>query len=176
MDKKEQYLEIKVRGPTDQRAYLHYFLHDLINITERVVAGVCPGLPVVRNILSPSQLKEHSKVVRSYSPTELHRMQLDGRSSVVLSGDLKEDFKDIACFGSARILKTVTLGMDLPCSHLTIHCQRLLSLLLDAPESMGKDWRLLAVTLGLSDYLPAIEAAQAGKRHRTSPALKVGNV
>ncbi|XP_005108326.1 death-associated protein kinase dapk-1 [Aplysia californica] len=160
MDRNEQFLEIKVRGPEGERANLYYFLEDFVNIVEQVVENVCPGLCVERYTLSPSQLSEHGKVVRSYSPTELLRMQLENRSSVVLSGNLKEDFIDIACLGSEEILETVTLGMDLPISHLTVHTQRLLSLLLDPPEAMGKDWCLLAVSLGLSDALPSLEATE----------------
>ncbi|GFR67449.1 death-associated protein kinase 1 [Elysia marginata] len=158
MDRNEQYLEIKVRGPKgSERANLYYFLEDFVSIIEQVVESVCPGLCVERYTLSPSQLREHGKVVRSYSPTELLRMQLDNRSSVVLSGLQREDFIDIACLGSEEILESVTLGMELPISHLTVHTQRLLSLLLDPPEAMGKDWCLLAVILGLSDVLPALE-------------------
>ena len=158
MDRNEQFLEIKVRGPEGERANLYYFLEDFVNIVEQVVENVCPGLCVERYTLSPSQLREHGKVVRSYSPTELLRMQLENRSSVVLSGNTKEDFIDIACLGSEEILETVTLGMDLPISHLTVHTQRLLSLLLDPTEAMGKDWCLLAVALGISDALPSLEA------------------
>ncbi|BFY96992.1 hypothetical protein BsWGS_00032 [Bradybaena similaris] len=172
MDRNEQYLEIKVRSPEGERANLYYFLEDFVNIIEQVVENVCPGLCVERYTLSPSQLREHGKVVRSYSPTELLRMQLDNRSSVVLSGNHKEDFIDIACLGSEEILETVTLGMDLPISHLTIHTQRLLSLLLDPPEHMGKDWCLLAVTLGISDALPSFESKDE-ESHRVSPTQKV---
>ncbi|CAG5131991.1 unnamed protein product, partial [Candidula unifasciata] len=172
MDKNEQYLEIKVRSPEGERANLYYFLEDFVNIIEQVVENVCPGLCVERYTLSPSQLRDHGKVVRSYSPTELLRMQLDNRSSVVLSGNQKEDFIDIACLGSEEILETVTLGMDLPISHLTIHTQRLLSLLLDPPEPMGKDWCLLAVTLGISDALPSFECRD-GESQRLSPTQQV---
>ncbi|KAK3775055.1 hypothetical protein RRG08_048265 [Elysia crispata] len=164
MDRNEQFLEIKVRGPEgSERANLYYFLEDFVSIIEQVVESVCPGLCVERYTLSPSQLREHGKVVRSYSPTELLRMQLDNRASVVLSGNQREDFIDIACLGSEEILETVTLGMELPISHLTVHTQRLLSLLLDPPEAMGKDWCLLAVILGLSDVIPALEEEAKGE-------------
>ena len=56
-----------------------------------------------------------------------------------------------------QVLQHLTLGMDLEVSHLTIHTQRLLSLLLDPADPMGRDWCLLAVTLGLSDYLPTLD-------------------
>ncbi|XP_070176153.1 death-associated protein kinase 1-like isoform X2 [Littorina saxatilis] len=157
MDHNEQFLEIKVRGPVDARYSLFFFLEDFVNVVEQVVENVCPGLSTERYTLSPSQLQQHGKIVRSYSPTELLRMQLENRASVVLSGTTTEYFLDIACMGSEEVLSHVTLGMDLEVSQLTIHTQRLLSLLLDPPEPMGRDWCLLAVTLGLSDYLPTLD-------------------
>jgi hypothetical protein len=69
----------------------------------QVVENVCPGLCTERYTLSPSQLRQHGKIVRSYSPTELMRMQLENRSSVVLSGATTENFLDIACMGSEEV-------------------------------------------------------------------------
>lgn len=68
-----------------------------------MVENVCPGLCTERYTLSPSQLRQHGKIVRSYSPTELLRMQLENRSSVVLSGTTTEYFLDIACMGSEEV-------------------------------------------------------------------------
>lgn len=69
----------------------------------QVVENVCPGLCTERYTLSPSQLRQHGKIVRSYSPTELLRMQLENRSSVVLNGTTTEYFLDIACMGSEEV-------------------------------------------------------------------------
>ncbi|XP_067666267.1 death-associated protein kinase 1-like isoform X1 [Haliotis asinina] len=157
MDRHEQYLEIKVRGSPDSRSSLFYFLEDLVNIVEQVIDNVCPGLCVERYTLSPSQLKEHNKIIRSYSPTEILRMQMDNRHSMILSGEVYEDFVDIVCMGSEEIMSSICIGMDLDISHLSIHTRRLLSYLLDPPEHMGRDWCLLAVTLGLSDSLPVLD-------------------
>lgn len=157
MDRHEQYLEIKVRGSPEARSSLFYFLEDLVNIVEQVIDNVCPGLCVERYTLSPSQLKDHNKIIRSYSPTEILRMQIDNRHSMVLSGEVYEDFGDIVCMGSEEIMASICLGMDLDISHLSIHTRRLLSYLLDPTEHMGRDWCLLAVTLGLSDSLPVLD-------------------
>lgn len=61
--------------------------------------------------------------------------------------------------------------MDLDISHLTIHTQRLLSLLLDPPDPMGRDWCLLAVTLGLSDFLPALDGQETQQVSQTQRVL-----
>ncbi|KAK6178961.1 hypothetical protein SNE40_011428 [Patella caerulea] len=157
-DRNEQYLEIKVRGPRDAKSSLFFFLDDFINIVEQVIEEVCPGLCTERYTLSPSQLADHGKIIRSYSPTEILRMEMEGRTSVVLTGSVTEDFLDIVCFGSEEVLNSITPGIDLDISHLSLHSRRLLSYLLDPSEPMGRDWCLLAITLGLSDILPKIES------------------
>ncbi|XP_076443488.1 death-associated protein kinase dapk-1-like isoform X2 [Babylonia areolata] len=172
MDHNQQFLEVKVRGPPDSRYALFFFLEDFVNVVEQVVENVCPGLCTERYTLSPSQLQQHGKIVRSYSPTELLRMQLENRSSVVLSGTTTENFLDIACMGSEEVLHHLDLGMDLDVTHLTIHTQRLLSLLLDPADPMGRDWCLLAVTLGLSDYLPTLDRDETKQVSQTQRVLE----
>ncbi|XP_041373234.1 death-associated protein kinase 1-like isoform X2 [Gigantopelta aegis] len=172
MDKHEQYLEVKVRGTEDSRKQLFYFLEDLVTIVEQVVENVCPGICTERYTLSPSQLKEHSKIVRSYSPTEILRMQLEDRHSIVLSGEQQEEFVDIVCMGSQDILDSIILGVDLDVSHLTLHTRRLLCYLLDPSEPMGRDWCLLAVTLGLSDALPTLDSENCYQVSQTDRVLE----
>lgn len=171
MDHNEQFLEIKVRGPPDSRYSLFFFLEDFVNVVEQVVENVCPGLCTERYTLSPTQLRQHGKIVRSYSPTELLRMQLENRSSVVLNGSTTEFFLDIVCMGSDEVLQHLTLGMDLDISHLTIHTQRLLSYLLDPADPMGRDWCLLAVTLGLTDFLPTLDSEETKLVSQTQRVL-----
>ncbi|XP_076465114.1 death-associated protein kinase 1-like [Babylonia areolata] len=157
MDHHQQFLELKVRGPQDSRYALFFFLEDFVNVVEQVVERVCPGLGTERYLLSPSQLCRHGTIVRSYSPTELLRMQLENRSSVTLSGSTTEEFLDVACMGCEEVLQHVRLGLEQDAGQLSLHTQRQLSLLLDPPDSMGRDWCLLAVTLGLADYLPTLD-------------------
>ena len=173
MDRHEQYLEVKVRGTDDTRKQLFYFLEDLVSVVEQVVDNVCPGLSTERYSLSPSQLRDHGKIIRSYSPTEILRMQLDERQWVVLCGDQREAFLDIVCMGCHDILNSITLGVDLDISHLTLHTRRILSYLLDPTEPMGRDWCLLAVTLGLADALPTLDMDSGQQVSQTDRVLDV---
>ena len=50
---------------------------------------------------------------------------------------------------------------------MTIHTQRLLSMLLDPVDPMGQDWCLLAVVVGLSDYLPHLDNDDARHSSKT---------
>ncbi len=70
-----------------------------------------------------------------------------------------EAFTDLVCFGSDEIAEFLTLGPDLHISHLSIHTRRLIASKLDPPDPMGRDWCLLAVSLGLQDTLPRLDRA-----------------
>lgn len=73
--------------------------------------------------------------------------------------------------GSDEVLQHLTLGMDLDISLLTIHTQRLLSYLLDPADPMGRDWCLLAVTLGLADFLPTLDSEETKLVSQTQRVL-----
>ena len=158
MDLHEQYLEIKVRGPVDSDTQLFYFLEDFISVVEQVVINMCPGLSIERHVLSCSQLKEHARNVHSYYPRDIMKMQMAKKTTVRLNDEKTEDFAELVCFGSLEIVQNICLGVDLPLVSLPLHARRQLSKLLDSPEPMGKDWCLLAVTLGLDYILPKLDS------------------
>lgn len=70
----------------------------------------------------------------------------------------EEAFVDVVCFGSKEAAMSLTLGVDLPISQLPLHARRELAMLLDPPDSMGRDWSILAVTLGLTEHLPEVDS------------------
>ena len=67
MDRHNQYIEIKVRGPPESRTTLFYFLEDFVDTTEQVLTHVCPGLCLEKHVLSATHLKDHSKSPHVYS-------------------------------------------------------------------------------------------------------------
>ncbi|KAK3098350.1 hypothetical protein FSP39_018671 [Pinctada imbricata] len=165
MDLHQSYLEIKVRGPVDNDTQLFYFLEDFISVVEQVIINVCPGLSTQRHILSCSQLKEHVRNVHSYYPRDIMKMQLAKKTCVRLTDEITEDFADLVCFGSIEVVQNICLGVDLPLSSLPLHARRELGKLLDPAEPMGKDWCLLAVTLGLEHILPKMEAGNKSESY-----------
>lgn len=172
MDQREQYLELKVRGPSDSRTALFYFLEDFINVIDQSVLSVCPGLCTERHTMSSIQLKEHSKFIHSYSPKELMKMQLAKKMCVRLTDDKTEDFADVVCMGSQEVVQNTCLGVDLPILHLSIHTRRQLSKFFDPPDSMGRDWCLLAVVLGLEHLLPVLDTKNDIVESRTDRVLE----
>ncbi|XP_033750474.1 death-associated protein kinase 1-like isoform X3 [Pecten maximus] len=157
MDRHEQHLEIKVRGPADRQTQLFYFLEDFMHVVEQTALSVCPGLCLERHLSSCLNLKNHSKTVHAFSPLHIMRAQRNKSNCVQLPDGRTEDLADLMFLGSLEVVQNVTLGIDLPISHLTVHTRRILSNMLDPPEPMGRDWCLLAVTLGLQNLLPGLD-------------------
>lgn len=159
MDRHEQHLEIKVRGPAEGQTQLFYFLEDFVHVVEETALNVCPGLYLERHLLSCLHLKDHSKNVHAYSPLHIMRAQRNKSNCVQLPDGRMEDLADLMFMGSLEVVQSVSLGVDLPISHLTVHTRRILSHMLDPPEPMGRDWCLLAVTLGLQSLLPGLDTS-----------------
>lgn len=157
MDRHEQHLDIKVRGPAESRTQLFYFLEDFMHVVEQTALNVCPALCLERHLSSCLNLKDHSKTVHAFSPLHIMRAQRNKSNCVQLPDSRTEDLADLMFLGSLEVVQNVTLGIDLPISHLTVHTRRILSSMLDPPEPMGRDWCLLAVTLGLQNLLPGLD-------------------
>lgn len=172
MDKQEEFLELKVRGVEESRTNAFYFLEDLINIVEQVIVEMCPGLCIERHVLSVAQLQEHQKHIEAYLPRELLLMEVRKECEVCLLDGPLEQFIDLVCLGSEEVFNSLTLGVDLHVSHLTIHTRRQLSRLLDPPDPMGRDWCLLAVVLGLSTILPNLDNATNMAESKTDKVLE----
>lgn len=171
MDPMFDCIEIKVRGPNDKRTQIFYFLEDFINVVEQVILNVCPGVCTERHILSSQELKDHHRNVRAYSPKEMIKMQLEKKTCLTLCDSKQEEFSDIVCMGSNEIVQNICLGVDLPVSHLTIHSRQRLAQVLDPADKMGRDWCLLAVSLGLEHLLPVLDTIDGSIESKTDRVL-----
>jgi len=76
---------------------------------------------------------------------------------------------DVLAFGASQVMNSLVLGPDLPVAFLGLSARQTLSKALDPQDAMGRDWCLLAVSLGLGDRLAAFEGASTS----TSPTLKL---
>lgn len=172
----EQVIEIKCRGPGDSQTSLFYFFEDVYNLVTASIEEMCPGLCIERHTLSPRKLKEHQKKAFAYSPKDVIQAQLQKESAVSLEDGIKEELCDLLCFGSQEVMNATVLGVDLHISHLPIHARRFLCMYLDPTEPMGRDWCLLAVSLGLTEALPHLDSEpgrQMLPRSKTDRSLEV---
>ncbi|GAB6027724.1 hypothetical protein CHUAL_001959 [Chamberlinius hualienensis] len=161
LEKDGKAIELKVRGPTDMRKACFYFLEDLLTVVDQVVFEMCPGFLLEKHILSAQQLKKHFKGESTvYTSRMIMEAQWASKTSVQNAiNKSEESLADLLCFGSQEILSGSTFGIDLHISSLSLLVRQKLCALLDPPESMGKDWCVLAIQLGMADKLPSLDAS-----------------
>ena len=172
MEEKDQVIELKARGPVELKTTLFYFLDDMCNMLEQIFNDICPGLQLDKYLMSVTHLQEHTKELMVYDINRVMLMQISGKTTLKLDEERNEEWLDLACFGSREVQATMTLGIDLHISHLTIHARRKLSMLLDSPDPMGRDWCLLAVALGLADKLPLLDVQNRDDESKTDKTLE----
>ena len=152
-------IEVKLRGPQDSRAELFLLQEEITEVIGQVLEECCPGTDVETHLLSVCHLQTHTPAIHSYAPRNVMLMQLEGNTSLALDEDLTEEFIDLACFGSQEVLDSLTLGVQLHITHISIYTRRHLAARLDPPDPMGRDWCLLAVKLDLTDNVPRFDIA-----------------
>ena len=165
-------VEIRVRGLNDCRQGCFIFMEDLIHLVTQVVVESYPGLLVNQDVLSPIQLRNHEKYIMTYEPKHIFKAQLEEERHLIneITGE-KESFTDLFCFGSESVESNTIAGVNLHMSDLPALTRRQLSMLLDPPDPMGKDWCLLALSVGLVDKVPSLDSpnCQVSQEESDSP-------
>ena len=158
VDPEGLYIELKGRAPASKTEELFYFIQDLNTLIQQVILDSCPGLNLEMHYLSQNSLINNANTMSTYAPKTVYQMQLENKNLLISSAGDKENFIDVVCCGSEQISKNIILGIDLPINlSLSLYTRRILSRLLDDVDPMGRDWCLLAVILGLQDYLPKLD-------------------
>ncbi len=154
VDPEGLFIELKARAPMSKKEELFYFMQDINTLVQQVVLDSCPGLNLEIHYLSHDAISRHGDNMICFTPKVMYQMQVEGKYVV---GD-KERFSDVVCCGSEMVSKNIVLGIDLPINiALSLYTRRMLSRLLDDIDPMGRDWCLLAVILGLQEYLPKLD-------------------
>ena len=69
------------------------------------------------------------------------------------------NFPKKVCFGSKEVAGLLSLGIDISVSQLQLSARSELAALLDSPDSMGRDWSILAVKLSLTEAIPEVDSS-----------------
>ncbi|XP_022257933.1 death-associated protein kinase 1-like, partial [Limulus polyphemus] len=173
-------IEIKVRGPNSHKIDSFYFLEDLLSVVDQVLGDICPGLVVERHFLSASQLQSHVDNPVSFPPDLVMKQLIkNGPDAVIERENVQEKVLDLFCSGATELQRYLnpdsgvspglTLAPDIHVSHLSVLTRQNLCAILDPPESMGRDWCMLGVRLGMTDELPHIDP---GENSRNSPTAR----
>ena len=114
-----------------------------------------PGLPVDKIILSSSDLKVHRSQPMYWSPGYIMKaMMRAGWKAELRPG---ESLASVLCFGCDSVTSCLVPGPDLHVSSMSTVTRQSLCTLLDPPNSLGRDWCMLAVHMGLSDKVPKLD-------------------
>ncbi|KPM03269.1 ankyrin repeat domain containing protein 9 [Sarcoptes scabiei] len=185
-----QSIEIRFCGPIENRSDCFFFMQEMTNIVEQTLAKCMPGLTILKSYLSPSQLKTQRKNLSLYSSSALMRTLLMSSASnskniansllkkKVASDDglIEERIGDIICFGILNLTEInqtsgePTLANELHSSNLSLLTKQKLCSLLDPPESIGRDWCMFGILLGMTDKLPKLDP---GANAQLSPTARV---
>ncbi|XP_071952738.1 death-associated protein kinase 1-like [Antedon mediterranea] len=170
-----QSVEIVVRGLEDAQQGCFVFMEDLVHLVEQVFAELYPGLLLNRDIISAAQLKEHHRCLMVYEGKKIYKTLQEHQISMYNEvTDTNEEFLDLLFFGSTEVDANIVPGPHLHVSQLHPYTLRQLSMLLDPPDPMGKDWCLLAVTIGLVEKIPDLDTTNRpfSKDESDSPTVR----
>lgn len=174
LEQEEQVIEIKCRGPSDLGKLLYHFQEDICDVVFGVIEDSLPSVSLERHLLSAYQLAAHHSPVAAYIPKDVLLAEMDGRETLTFNCGgkvVKEQLIDLVAFGSKEIYAHLKPGLELHVSHLSLNARRHLSAVLDPPDPIGRDWCLLAVSVGLANELPHVDTQDSKSGSKTDHIL-----
>lgn len=155
-------IEILVRGTEKTRLECYTLLQQFYKIVTKTISMVNPGTAVMTEVLSTKRLQEH-KPVLWYTPMEVFAAERgDGVLRHANMPDQEETILDVVCCGCQELVIATRSAPYTLTSDLPIQTKVELSRLLDPPDSLGRDWCLLALQLLFTDEVPKIIKAEDG--------------
>ena len=150
-------IDIMVRGAEDTRLECYTVLQQFYNIVVDIVKRVNPGTAFTTEIISSKRLREHRPVL-SYSAVDVFEAERgDGVLRHPKMPDAEENILEVICCGCEELLISTQSAPYTPFTDIPIHTKKELSRLLDPPDTMGRDWCLLALQLLFTEEVPKIE-------------------
>ena len=162
-------IEILVRCSESSRGECASLLHHFYTQVTEVLCQANPRTEVSRYILSARQLCEHRQDPAVYSAVEVFEAERSGGVARSSTGRVQEHVGDLVCCGCPGLLMAAVSTPHAAYRDTPLHARMQLSALLDPPDPMGRNWCLLALQLGITEEVPAIDTA----RDQGSPTDKL---
>lgn len=179
-------IDVRFCGSMDLRRECFFFMQEMITIVENTFSQCLPGLFVAKSYYSSEQLRIKRKSLSLYSSSTLMKSMLlcPAKSTATIlkkkvksdDGVAEEKIGDILCFGICDLTEInvtsgePTLANELHSSNLSLLTKQKLCTLLDPPETIGRDWCMLGILLGMTDKLPKLDP---GTNAPLSPTARV---
>lgn len=179
-------IEVRFSGPHDLKRECFIFMQEMVTIVENTFSQCIPGLYVAKSYFSPEQIRNQRKDLSLYSSGTIMKSMLmcsTKTTASLLKKKVKSDdsrteerIGDIICFGICDLTEInvtsgePTLANELHSSNLSLLTKQKLCTLLDPPESIGRDWCMFGILLGMTDKLPKLDP---GANTPLSPTARV---
>ena len=161
VESEEGQISVRVRGPPRHQEETFFFLEEILGMVDHVLLEMSPGLPVDKLLVGSEE--------QQWSPGQVMTVLLEGGWQANLPGS-PQTVLSLLCFGSESLAARLTPGHLLHVSSMSTVTRQALCQLLDPPHSMGKDWCMLAVQMGLSHKVPKLDVG-AGSYSQTARLL-----
>ena len=162
-------IEILARCAEGSRRECADLLHKVYTQVMGVIHQANPRTEVSRHILSAQHLCEHRPDPSIYSAAEIFEAERCGGVAKSLSGRIQEPIADLVCCGCPGLLMAAMSTPHAAYKDTPLRTRLQLSAMLDPPDPMGRNWCLLALQLGITEEVPAIDTA----RDQGSPTDKL---
>ena len=150
-------IEIFVRGTEETRPECYALLQQFHSLVIKTVHASNPGTNIATHVLSAKQLKEHMEEPVVYSAIDIFEAERGDGIVRHLESGLEEHILDLVCCGCENFLIAAKSAPYALLRDVPLQAKVQLCRMLDPPESFGRDWCLLALQLGLTEEVPAID-------------------
>ena len=163
-------ISIMVRGSSEARRECVAHLQRFHQVVQSTLELHCPGTYVTPQVLSVHEMKAH-RPEAWYEPEQIFQAQ---RSTGIVHHRLgfTENLSSLLCCGCPEMLLAAKSAPLVHIKNIDIKTRRELSRLLDPPDPLGRDWCLLALSLGLMEELPVIDMRQGLVSSATDRVLR----
>ncbi|XP_050423467.1 death-associated protein kinase 1-like [Adelges cooleyi] len=164
-------IEVKIRGSKTSSYTCFYFLEEILHSINLVLIETCPGMKIIKEFLSPSDLSEHYAQPHGYGIDDVYysiksKSKFKSHVTNPLTGK-RECIMDLVAFGCELVEDILSSTEDLPLTELSPICRQELSRLIDPVHPLGKDWALFALNIGLDSRVQQFD------NEPTSPFLSL---
>ncbi|XP_066593408.1 death-associated protein kinase 1-like [Prorops nasuta] len=155
------YIEIRIRGPRGTSTQCFTLLVIILDALDATVDIVAPGMLIERHWLSPIQLREYDEIIHSWESSQILSALLDKKLDEAMMespfNNQQESVWDIVSCGMP-LTDNYLPGTKQPLKYIKPAVQRRLAEMLDPPDPHGRDWCMLAVRLGLGDWVAQLDS------------------
>ena len=167
-------ISVVVRGVEAARHECYAMLQQFYELVLHTVRSYNPGTRVAARLLSPRHLRGHIKSPVSYSAVQVFDAERGGgRVRSEGHGLEEESVVDVVCCGCEDLLITARSAPYAVWRDVSVQSRVQACRMLDPAHPFGQDWCLLALQLGLSEEVAAIDQSEDNGVSPTDKLLTV---